>query len=470
VTYQSCSDNESVEAPTVITDTDLDGINDDLDNCPLIANPNQEDGDIDGIGDVCDTDLDNDGVLNADDNCPLIANPNQEDADSDGIGDVCDSDFGAVVLTPCENGMAGIYPCNDYDLMAHMSLTDLGATGLRGNDSWGWTDPSNGNEYALVGLSSGVAFVDISNPLTPILLGNLPTATINSSWRDIKVYKDHAFIVSEAFNHGMQVFDLTKLRNLTNTPQTFSPDAHYTGFGSAHNIVINETSGYAYIVGTDRSGTYAGGPLFINIQNPINPIDEGGFTGYSHDAQVVTYNGPDTDYTGKEILVGSNENEVVIVDVTDKANPIQIATINYSNIKYTHQGWFTEDQKYFIVGDELDETNFGNNTRTLVFDFTDLDNPVNHMEYFGPTSAIDHNGYVNGNLYFLANYKAGVRVIDLTNISSSSMSEVGYFDTYPSSDTVGFSGAWNVYPYFSSGNIIISDLQGGLFIIRKSGT
>ena len=138
------------------------------------------------------------------------------------------------------------------------------------------------------------------------------------------------------------------------------------------------------------------------------PISEGGFAagGYSHDVQVINYFGPDADYNGKEILVGSNENEIVIADVTNKANPITISTIAYSNIGYTHQGWFTEDLNHFIVGDELDERDFGNNTRTLFFDLSDLDNPVYDFDYLGPTSAIDHNGYVNGNDYFLANYRA----------------------------------------------------------------
>ena len=103
---------------------------------------------------------------------------------------------------PCENGMADIYPCNGYDLMSYMSLQDLtpgtSAGSLSGNDSWGWTDPTTNKEYALVGLNSHAAFVDISNPVAPLLIGVLPTATVNSSWRDIKVYQDHAFIVSEA--------------------------------------------------------------------------------------------------------------------------------------------------------------------------------------------------------------------------------------------------------------------------------
>lgn len=416
-----------------------------------------------------DIDSDNDGILDHEDNCPLIANPNQEDINNNGIGDVCDVAGNINALSPCENGLAGIYPCNGYDLMGYISIEELGGIGASGTDCWGWTDITTGKEYALVGTSTGTTFIDISDTQNLSIVGVLPTATVFSSWRDIKVYENYAFIVSEhALDYGMQVFDLTRLRDTQNIPKTFTVDAHYTGFGSAHNIVINEDSGYAYVVGTD---TFNGGPHFVNIQNPINPFAEGGFSegGYSHDAQVVTYNGPDTDYTGHEIFVGSNEDEVVIADITDKTNPIVISSIGYSDIGFTHQGWFTQDLKYFIVGDEVDEINFGFNSRTLVFDFTDLDNPLLHTTYTGPTGAIDHNGYINGNIYYLANYSAGVRLIDISGIENGNLTEVGYFDTYPLHNNASFNGAWNVYPYFESGNIIISDIEGGLFIIRKRG-
>ncbi len=367
-------------------------------------------------------------------------------------------------IIPCTNGAAGQYPCNGYDLVANISNSLLGGT--RGNDCWGWTDPTTQREYALVGTDTGVAFVDISDAVNPVILGQLPTHTVNSTWRDVKVYQNHAFVVSEANNHGMQVFDLTRLRNVS-SPQTFSADAHYSGFGNAHNIVINESNGYAYAVGT--SG-FNGGPHFVDISNPKNPIAAGGYgnDAYSHDAQVITYNGPDTDHTGKEILIGNNENEIAIVDVTNKNNPTRIATIGYDFVGYTHQGWFTEDMRYFILGDELDEQNFGMDTRSVVFDFSDLDNPTVHMTYFGPTKAIDHNGYVKGNTFFLSNYTAGVRMIDISGIANKSMTETAFFDTYPTNDNASFNGVWSVYPYFASGNIIVSDVNGGLFIIKKS--
>jgi choice-of-anchor B domain-containing protein len=366
---------------------------------------------------------------------------------------------------PCNSGMAGIYPCNGYDFLGRISLADFSASSA--NDIWGWTDNTTGKEYALVGLNNGTAFVDITDTEQLIYLGKLPTATVSSSWRDIKVYQDHAFIVSEAGGHGMQVFDLTKLRNVVNAPETFVADTRYTGFGNAHNIVINEVSGYAYAVGTE---TFNGGAHFINIQDPKNPIAAGGYSanGYSHDAQVVSYNGPDADYTGQEIFIGANENQVAIVDITDKDNPMQISTFQYTNIGYTHQGWFSEDQRYFILGDETDELTFGFDSRTLIFDLSDLDNPILHTTYLGETAAIDHNGYVKGDIFYLANYTAGVRILDISGIDGQSIIEEGFFDTYPSDNTAAFEGVWSVYPYFESEKIIVNDINSGLFVIKKS--
>jgi len=374
--------------------------------------------------------------------------------------------------TPCENGMAGVYPCNGYDLLTEMIVTQFDATNA--NDSWGWTDPDTGSEYALIGLDNGTAFLNIDDPVNPVYLGKLDTHTDSSLWRDIKTYENFAFIVSEASGHGMQVFDLTRLRDVSNPPVSFTEDAHYNGFGNAHNVVINESSGYAYGVGTS---TYNGGPHFVDISNPLNPTAAGGFAtdSYSHDGQVITYNGPDTDYTSREIYIGSNTSFVSIVDITDKSNPQSIANITYPNTVYTHQGWFTQDHRYFILGDEIDEINLGFNTRSIVFDLQDLDNPQLHFEYEGPTAATDHNGYVKENIYYLANYTAGVRMIDISGIDNQDFQETGFFDVYPSSNNAGYNGAWNVYPYFESGTLLVSTLRysdqdfvPGMLLIRDS--
>lgn len=370
-----------------------------------------------------------------------------------------------MAQTPCDNFSAGPYDCNGLDLQSSISLSTMGASS--GSDSWGWTDPDNGDEYAIVCLNNGTAFIDITDPVNPVYVGKLNGFSGSSSWRDAKVYQNHVFIVTDVNGNddGMQVFDLTRLRNVSNPPESFSPDTRYTGFGDAHNIVINEETGFAYAVGTS---TFGGGPHFINIQDPQNPVAAGGYSsdGYSHDSQVVIYNGPDADYAGREILISSNETEVVIRDVTDKNNPTLIETIDYPNIGYTHQGWFTEDQRYFILGDELDELNIGGETRTMIFDFEDLDDPELDFIYEGPTAAIDHNGYVHNGKYYMANYTAGLRVIDLEDIENGNIEEVMSFDSHPENNGANFNGAWSVYPYFASGNIVISDINRGFLLVR----
>ena len=284
----------------------------------------------------------------------------------------------------CSAGRAGGYPCRNIDLMAALPLADIG--GGEGKDIWGWTDTSTGKEYAIMGRSTGTAFVDISDPVNPRYLGNLPLhGTASATHYDVKVYQNHAFIVTEAANSGMQVFDLTGLRNVTAPPATFAETAHYAGFSTAHNIVINEASGFAYAVGTD---TCDGGLHMINIQTPTAPTKAGCFSaaGYIHDAQCVNYAGPDADYANTEVCFNAtpdrraDQDALTIVDVTDKAKPVQISRTGYRGARYAHQGWLTEDQTYFLLGDEHDEGagRTGGKTRTHLWNVQRPRRPAAH--------------------------------------------------------------------------------------------
>ncbi|MDP8930095.1 MAG: choice-of-anchor B family protein, partial [Actinomycetota bacterium] len=377
----------------------------------------------------------------------------------------------ATSSADCVDGFAAGFPCDNVDLLAFLPLADIGGTrsNSAANDIWGWTDPASGKEYAIVGRVFGTSFVDISNPADPVYLGELPThGAFGSSWRDIKVYNDHAFIVSEALNHGMQVFDLTQLRNVSSPPVTFSETAHYSNVGSAHNIAINEDSGYAYVVGASGKNSCSGGLHMVDIRTPASPSFAGCFSadGYTHDTQCVVYKGPDSAYTGHEICVNSNEDTVTVVDVTDKTSPTMLSRVGYDGAKYTHQGWLTEDQTYFLLDDELDEQNHGHNTRTRVWDVSDLDAPVLVGFTDGTTTAIDHNQYVKGQHTYQANYRAGLRILEIVDVTTGSLSEVGYFDVYPSDDNPEFNGAWSTYPYFASGVVVVSGIEQGLFVLR----
>ncbi|HEX8355017.1 MAG TPA: choice-of-anchor B family protein [Pyrinomonadaceae bacterium] len=398
----------------------------------------------------------------------------------------------AMANTPCVNGMAGTFPCNKVDLAALLPIADIDATdaaNITANDIWGWTDPQTDREYALLGLSNGVAFVDVTNPTAPVYLGNLPRHSVDSLWHSLKVYRNHLYVVSEAAEHGMQVFDLTRLRGLA-SPQTFTATAHYNNFGSAHTIAVNEETGYLYVAGSrpaagrtpnvdtcpGATSTRGGGLHIVDARNPAAPSFAGCVNedGYTHETQCVVYRGPDAQHRGREVCFSANEDTLTIVDVTNKAAPLQLSRKTYAGSGYTHQGWLTGDHATFLLDDELDEQNFRQQnptqpplkTRTFVWDVSNLDEPSVRGIYEGPTESIDHNLYVRGLFAFESNYRSGVRVVDVRNAAAGNLSEVAFFDVYPVDNQPFFNGTWGNYPFFASGTVIASGMEQGLFVLR----
>ncbi len=384
----------------------------------------------------------------------------------------------------CEDGAAADFDCSDINILSFMPVQSLGGNrGVRVNDVWGWTDPQTGREYALVGLTDQASFVDITDAENPRYIGRLPMTegARGSTWRDIKVFRDHAFIVSDgAGEHGMQVFDLGRLRDAGAEPVTFEADAHYDGIASAHNIVVNENTGFAYSVGSSGGAETCGGGLhMIDINEPTEPEFVGCFshvdtgrrgTGYSHDALCIVYAGPDREHADKEICFGSNETAVSIADVSDKANPVALSVASYPSVGYAHQGWVTEDHRYFYLGDELDEimvsaqgTPFAG-TRTMIFDIADLDDPVLVGEHFGESTASDHNLYVVGDMMYQSNYNSGLRILDVSDPASPV--EVGFIDTVPHAEGPSMDGSWSNYPYFASGTIVVTSGREGVFMVK----
>jgi choice-of-anchor B domain-containing protein len=131
---------------------------------------------------------------------------------------------------------------------------------------------------------------------------------------------------------------------------------------------------------------------------------------------------------------------------------------------FTHQGWLTNDQATFILDDELDEVFFGHSTWTRFFDINDLEAPFVSSVYQHTTNSIDHNQYVRGNLVYQSNYQAGIRIFQL----QPETTEIAYFDIYPSGDSPDFNGTWANYPFFRSGNVVISGIEEGLYVVHPN--
>lgn len=378
----------------------------------------------------------------------------------------------------CQSDSTAGYGCRQTDLLAFLPVSAIGGTrGGMLNDMWGWTDPETQREYALVGRVDGTAFIDVTDPIHPVYLGDLPMheGAHPSKWRDIKVYQHYAYIVADAAGpHGMQIFDLTRLRNPPAIPATFTEDGHYDRFAESHNLVIDEATGFGYAVGSSGGESCGGGLHMIALHDPLHPVFAGCHTdpavglsrrGAVHDAQCVIYRGPDRRYQGRELCFNAAESALAIVDVTDKAAPKTLSVAAYPNTAYAHQGWLTEDHAVFFMGDEEDElAGTVSRTRTLAWDLRDLEDPVLLTEFLGTTSATDHNLYIRGGVMYQSNYAAGLRIVDISDPAHPR--ETGYFDSVPGGNDPGFAGSWSNYPFFPSGTIVFTSRKEGIFVVR----
>ncbi|MBW3658984.1 MAG: choice-of-anchor B family protein [Actinobacteria bacterium] len=397
----------------------------------------------------------------------------------------------------CRGGKAGPFACDGVDLLSFVPLDEFRAEGstAEASDIWGWTDAGSGDEYVIITKTDGTSFFRITDPTQPVYLGDLPNDSPDHlHWHDVKIYEDHAYIVSESPAHLVQIFDLTRLRGVTEA-RTWDADALYPLNISAHNIAINEETGFAYVVGGNDgvvgpdqclsglhmidlsepkspafAGCYAdsGGPgLAGRIVG--GPVEDNSPAAYVHDTQCVNYKGPHKEYQGREICLNSSEDELTIVDVHDKSATRTISVLEYPDVAYAHQGWLTEDHRYFLLGDELDEMNYGMNTRTLVFDVSNLEEPTLHFEHLHDTRAIDHNMYTHEKLLYQSNYTAGLRVLDTSFLADKRLPELASFDVFPGDDdapVAEFAGTWSNYPYFASGTVAVSSIGEGLFLLK----
>ncbi|NIP82535.1 MAG: choice-of-anchor B family protein [Gemmatimonadetes bacterium] len=213
----------------------------------------------------------------------------------------------------------------------------------------------------------------------------------------------------------------------------------------------------------------------VDVSAPLQPTFRGCYTddvgliapGRTHDGQCVVYHGPDARYHDRQICIASNETALRFLDITRPDSVIEIAKATYPAAAYTHQGWLTEDHRYFFMNDELDElAGLATRTRTLIWDVSVLDDPVLVGEHLGPDGATDHNLFIRGDLLFEANYQAGVHILDIADPENPV--PIGSFDTTPyEGNPPGFAtGAWTAFPFLDSGTLVVTSMYEGVFLLR----
>jgi len=360
-------------------------------------------------------------------------------------------------LGPAPAGTSG-FAFENILLRSRVALQDFGGA-TQGNDCWGYVSPS-GREYALMGMNTMTGVVEITDPLNPIVVETIPHPT--SVWSDIKTYDEYAYVVTDGVGAGLQVLDLT---DVDSGVVTLAATVADQGFNWAHNVAVDSVGGRLYTLGSNLPSD---GLVAWSLQDPANPTIVGayGMGGYVHDAHIVTMS--DGPWAGREIAFCFIEDRgIEIVDVTNESGMQRLSLMTYSGIAYSHQGWFDASTNLLYQNDELDEINFGGTTRTRVWDVSDLTNPTLVNTFGAGVTAIDHNLYTRDGFIYEANYRSGLRIFDARSNPTDPV-EVGWFDTYAADDAAEFNGAWSVYPYFPSGNVIISDIEGGLFVVDPS--
>ncbi len=254
-------------------------------------------------------------------------------------------------------------------MLSSMSSTDMIGVPTNTSDIWGYTSPS-GREFAIIGLQTGTVFVEITDPANPRVVGVIGGAT--SDWRDMAVYQSYAYSINES-GDGIQVIDLSRIEDGTVSLLRTVTDA---GLFHAHNIFVNEDSGYAYVLGSNIA---RGGLLAVDLSDPANPrLERSNWeVAYVHDAYVTTYKKGRN--KGREIAFAfTGRLGLHIIDVTDKTNPTTLAHLKYENATYGHSGSLSANGRFLYVNDELDERTNPKVDRmtTYVVRVGDLERPV----------------------------------------------------------------------------------------------
>ncbi|MBP7821683.1 MAG: choice-of-anchor B family protein [Saprospiraceae bacterium] len=341
-----------------------------------------------------------------------------------------------------------IYAQNNYNLTL---LSHLTYPGKELSNIWGYTAP-DGTEYAILGTTNTISIVSLADPTNPQEVANVPGP--NTSWREIKVWGEYAYVGLDNVSVGLLIIDLTNLPNSVTynywTP-SINLNGNATNLTSIHTVTMDEY-GRLYCNGTNVGN---GQPLMFDVTtSPLSPTFLGAVgTNYSHDS----YARHDTLWSA-DIYNGWFS----VYNVSNPSNPVLLATQNTPN-NFTHNIWLSDDSRFAFTTDERE------NAYVASYDVSDLDNIV-ELDRYQPKETqglgvIPHNVHVKNDFVVTSYYTDGVKILDGSN--PYNLVEVASYDTYDGPDG-GFFGCWGVFPYFNSGIIIASDINTGLWVFQPN--
>ncbi len=325
---------------------------------------------------------------------------------------------------------------------AQLNLTQVGYKSYTGSVAgvWHYVD-TQGNEYALVGADDRVSIVDVTTPSNLVEVFSVPANSGQSSlWRELKTYGNYAYAVSEG-GGGVIIINLSYLPDSIQSKHWYGDGPCAGQVNSAHTIAA--TDGYIYIFGSNYANQ---GAIIADLTDPWNPTYAGLYDqNYVHDGYVRN----DTMYTG-EIYAGV----FGVVDVTNKANPVLLATQPTPGA-FCHNTWLSDNGQYLFTTDEH------NNDPLGVFDISNLQNIKSVYNYFTdsmPTEEV-HNVRVLNDYLINPSYGSQITVCDAAR--PQNIVEIG---NYPTGTFLN----WDADPYLPSGRIISTDTYGGLFVFEPT--
>jgi choice-of-anchor B domain-containing protein len=332
--------------------------------------------------------------------------------------------------------------------------------GIKYNGVWGWVNPKNNVEYAIIGSGKGTSVIDLSNPVSPKRVAFVKGRRERCVWREYKTYKNYLYTISDDdAPNSFQIIDLSYLPD--------SVHVVYDGtdlFERAHTLYIDGDK--LHVAGVTKNavnqGTY---PMAtFSLANPEKPTllrtlnQDISNLYYIHDM-----------FVRNDTIYASAANLGLYIFFYDKTiNKYSQLNVlgSYPNQGYNHSSALTTNGKTLIFCDE--DKDF----TVKVVDVSDINNLTIASSFKSNDGPVPHNPYINSNSHVVISYhQDGLQIFDIRDPKHPF--KTGYFDT----DTIdgkknnydpkgyGIHGNWGAYIDLPSGRLLASDMQNGLYVL-----